>query len=55
VYDVLGNEIVTLVNQEQSAGIYRADFNAANLPSGMYFARITTNEFTQVVKMTLLK
>ena len=55
VYDVLGNEIVTLVNQEQSAGIYRADFNASNLPSGMYFARITTNEFTQVVKMTLLK
>jgi hypothetical protein len=55
VFDVLGNEIVTLVNQEQSAGIYRADFNAANLPSGMYFARITANEYTQVVKMTLLK
>ena len=55
VYDVLGNEVATLVNQEQSAGIYRADFTADNLPSGMYFARITANEFTQVVKMILLK
>ncbi len=55
VYDILGNEVATLVNDEQSAGVYRVDFNAANLPSGMYFARITANEFTQVVKMTLLK
>ena len=55
VYDVLGNEVATLVNEQQQAGVYRADFTAENLPSGMYFARITANEFTQVVKMTLLK
>ena len=55
VYDILGNEVATLVNEQQQAGVYRADFTAGNLPSGMYFARITANEFTQVVKMTLLK
>ena len=55
VFDVLGNEVATLVNEQQQAGVYRADFTADNLPSGMYFARITANEFTQVVKMILLK
>jgi len=55
VYDVLGNEVATLVNEQQQAGVYRTDFIANNLPSGMYFARISANDFTQVVKMTLLK
>ncbi len=55
VYDVLGNEIVTLVNQEQSAGIYRADFNAANLPSGMYFYRLQASSFVETKKMVLIK
>ena len=55
VYDVLGNEVATLVNEQQQAGIYRAEFTADNLSSGMYFARITANSFTRVVKMILLK
>jgi len=55
VYDILGNEVASLVNEQQQAGVYRADFIADNLPSGMYFARITANEFTQVIKMTLLR
>lgn len=55
VYDILGNEVATLVNEQQQAGVYRADFTADNLPSGMYFARMTANVYTQVVKMTLLK
>jgi hypothetical protein len=55
VYDILGNQVASLVNEQQQAGVYRADFTANNLPSGMYFARITANEFTQVVKMILLK
>ena len=55
VYDVLGNEVASLVNEQQQAGVYRADFTADNLPSGMYFARITANEFTKVIKMILLK
>jgi len=55
VYDVLGNEVAILVNEQQQAGVYRADFHASKISSGMYFARLTANEFTQVVKMILLK
>ena len=55
VYDVLGNEVVSLVNEQKQAGVYRAEFTADNLPSGMYFARIIANEFTKVVKMILLR
>jgi len=55
VYDILGNEIATLVSEQQPAGVYRADFNADNKPAGLYFARLTANEFTKVIKMTLLK
>ena len=55
VYDILGNWVATVVNEDQTAGSYRAYFNADNLPSGMYFARLTANEFTQVLKMTFLK
>jgi len=55
VFDVLGNQVASVVNEQQQAGFYRADFTADNLPSGIYFARITANEFTKVVKMTLLK
>jgi len=55
IYDILGNEVATLVNEQQQAGVYRADFTADNLPSGMYFARISANDFVQVIKMTLLK
>ena len=49
------NEVDSLVNEQQQAGVYRAEFTADNLSAGMYFARITANEFTQVVKMILLK
>ncbi len=55
VYDVLGNEVASLVNEPQKAGVYRADFTADNLSSGMYFARLTANEFTKIVKMILIK
>ena len=55
VFDVLGNEVASLVNEQQQAGVYRADFTANNLSSGMYFARITANDFSQVIKMILLK
>jgi len=55
VYDILGNEVATLVNDQQAAGVYRADFDADNKSAGLYFARLTANEFTKVIKMTLLK
>ena len=55
VYDILGKEVAILVNEQQPAGVYMADFDAVSLPSGLYFARLTANEFTHVIKMTLLK
>ena len=55
VYDVLGSEVASLVNEQQRAGVYRVDFTANNLPSGIYSTRITANGFKQVIKMILLK
>ena len=55
VYDVLGNEITTLVNEENSAGNYEVEFDATGLTSGIYFYRITSGNFVEVKKMTLLK
>jgi hypothetical protein len=55
VYDIIGNETATLVNEYLSAGTYRADFNAADLPSGIYIAKLTAGSFTKSIKMTLLK
>ncbi len=55
VYDVLGNEVATLINEVKPAGTYEVEFNAEHLPSGMYFAKLTANDFTRVIKMTLLK
>ena len=55
VYDILGNEIATLVNEEQPAGRYEVEFNAATLPSGVYFYQLKAGEYTAVKKMILLK
>jgi len=55
VFDVLGNEIVTLVNEEKSAGVYNVDFNAANLPSGTYFYKLNAGAFIESKKMILIK
>ncbi len=55
VYDMLGREVVTLVNEMKSAGRYSVTFNAAGLPSGMYFYKIKAHDFVQVRKMILLK
>ena len=55
VFDVLGNEVATLVNKEQTAGVYRADFSGNSLASGLYIARITAGNFSNTIKMTLLK
>ena len=55
VYDVLGNEITTLVNEEKSAGSYEVEFNAAGLPSGIYFYQLKVGSFIQSKKMVLLK
>jgi len=55
VYDMLGREIASLVNEEQKPGNYEVEFNGSNLASGIYFYRIVTNNYTAVKKMLLLK
>ena len=55
VYDVLGNEIVTLVNEEKPAGKYEVIFNAAGLPSGVYLYQLKAGEFKSVRKLVLIK
>jgi hypothetical protein len=55
VYDILGREIVTLVNEYKPMGQYETEFNSANLPSGIYFYKLEAGQFTQVKKMILLK
>ena len=55
VYDILGNEVATIVDQEQNAGTYRLDFNAKNLASGLYIAKLQAGNYTKSIKMTLLK
>ena len=55
VYDILGKEVATLVNQVQNPGSYSVMFNAANLASGAYFYRIKTGSFTEIKKMMLVK
>jgi len=55
VYDVLGNEIATLINEEQNAGSHSIDFNAAQLSSGIYFYRLDTEKFSETKSMILIK
>jgi len=55
IYDMLGKEISSLVNQVLAPGSYQYSFNAASFPSGIYYYRIKTNEFTDIRKMILLK
>lgn len=55
VYDILGNEVSTLVNEEKPAGNYEVNFNALNLPSGAYFYRLQTGSLVETKKMILLK
>ena len=55
VYDVLGNEVVTLVNENQSAGSYEVDFNASLLTSGVYFYKLQAGSFVETKKMVLLR
>ncbi|WP_337873482.1 choice-of-anchor X domain-containing protein, partial [Ignavibacterium sp.] len=54
VYDVLGKEVVTLVNQIQPAGNYEVSFNASSLTSGIYFYKLQAASFSQTKKMLLL-
>jgi hypothetical protein len=55
VYDLLGREVATLVNQRQEAGYYTIPFMADNLSSGVYFYQLTAGELTQIQKMLLVR
>lgn len=55
VYDVIGNEVATLVNTVQERGKHEVNFNAANLSSGIYFYKLTAGNSIQIKKMMLVK
>jgi len=55
VFDALGREVATIVNERMEAGAFSVSFNASSLASGMYFYKLTAGKYSQVKKMTLLK
>ncbi len=55
VFDLSGKEVANLVNENLSAGSYETDFNASDLTSGIYFYRLTTENFSETKKMILVK
>ena len=55
VYDALGREVATLVNEVNASGNYSLKFNGGNLPSGVYFCRLSTNNFSKTIKLSLVK
>jgi len=55
VYNMLGNEVATIVNEELPAGNYKVEYDASNLPSGIYFYTLTASGFAETKKMILLK
>ncbi len=55
IYDILGKEIVTLFNNNLSAGNYEIEWNASNVPSGVYYYRFQANDFVETKRMVLLK
>jgi hypothetical protein len=55
VYDVLGKEVTTLVNEKLNPGTYEVTFDGSNLPSGVYFYKLVTESFTDTKRMLLIK
>jgi hypothetical protein len=55
IYDMLGNEVKTVVNEFKTAGTYSVNFDASSLSSGVYFYKIVAGDFTDAKKMTLVK
>jgi hypothetical protein len=55
IYDITGREIITLVNEQLNPGTYEVTFDGSNLPSGVYFYRLTSGNFVDTKKLILLK
>ena len=55
VFDILGREVASLVNETKTPGNYKVNFNASNLASGVYFYRLQAGNFIQTKKMILMK
>ena len=55
IYDILGKEIQTLVNEQLQPGSYEVTFDGSNLPSGIYFYKLTSGNFSATKKLVLLK
>jgi hypothetical protein len=55
IYDLLGKEVITLINEEKGEGEYSTIFNGNNFPSGIYFCRLTTPGYSQIKKIVLIK
>jgi hypothetical protein len=55
VFDILGKEVATLVNEVLQPGSYEVIFDGSNFPSGIYFYKLTTNDFIETKKLVLLK
>jgi hypothetical protein len=55
VYDILGNEVATLVNEEKVQGVYSVTFDASHLSSGVYFYKINSGNYSEVKKMVFIK
>ena len=55
VYDIVGREVVTLLNEEKTMGSYEIKFDTTNLPSGIYFFRMSVGDLVETKKMILLR
>jgi hypothetical protein len=55
VYNILGQEVKTLVNEVKKVGCYEVEFNGSKLPSGIYFYRIQAGAFTETKKLLLIR
>jgi hypothetical protein len=55
LYDVLGNEVVLLVNEIKEPGEYEIEWNASNLSSGIYFYKLQSGDFISTKKLVLMK